>query len=105
LSHWDRLILLLAGGILVASLVLSTDGQQVFFFGKALPGSCAFDSFFGLGCPGCGLTRSFVHTAHLNLVDAFRVNPLGPIGFLAVAVQVPWRLRKLRGGLRPPASG
>ena len=60
--------------------------------------------FVCYGCFGCGLTRSFVHTAHLDLGEAFRLHPLGPVAFLAVAVQIPWRLRKLRAVERPPRS-
>lgn len=76
------------------SVVLSADASQVYFFGTPIPGTCAFESFFGLRCPGCGLTRSFVLTAHLDFSEAFRLHPLGPIGFLAVLVQIPWRWSK-----------
>ena len=97
--------MLLAGIVVLASFVLTTDSNQVFFFGKALPGACAFESFFGLRCPGCGLTRSFVHTAHLNIGEAFRLHPLGPIGFLAIAAQIPWRLHKLKSEAPLQGSG
>lgn len=32
-------------------------------------------------CPGCGLTTSFTHMAHWEIVDAFMVHPFGPILF------------------------
>jgi len=87
--------------IVLASLVLTTDGQRVFFFGDPLPGFCGFKSFFGFRCPGCGLTRSFVYSARFHFVDAFHAHPLGPVGFLMVLGQIPWRLRKRRIALKP----
>ena len=96
----DRVILFLSSIVVVASLILTADSEHVYFLGKALPGSCAFDSLFGMRCPGCGLTRSFVHTAHLNWVEAFRLHPIGPIGFLAVAGQIPWRITVARRKVR-----
>ena len=84
------------------SLVLTTDSHQVYFFGRPVPGACAFESMMGFRCPGCGLTRSFVQTAHLHWGEAFRLHPFGPVGFLAVFLQIPWRLHKLKG--RPQDS-
>ena len=85
---------MVASIVVLLSFVLTADASHVYFFGKTLPGACAFESFFGLRCPGCGLTRSFVLTAHLEFAEAYRIHPLGPIGFLAVAVQIPWRWTK-----------
>jgi hypothetical protein len=94
---WNFLILLLASIVVLFSLVLTTDGHQVYLFGRTLPGTCAFESMMGFRCPGCGLTRSFVQTAHFHWGEAFRLHPLGPLGFLAVLLQIPWRLHKLKG--------
>ncbi|MCD4665095.1 MAG: DUF2752 domain-containing protein [Bacteroidales bacterium] len=43
---------------------------------------CAFKDMTGLSCPGCGLSRSFHSTAHLNLAYAFGFHLLGPVFFL-----------------------
>ena len=43
---------------------------------------CAFRDMTGLSCPGCGLSRSFHSTAHLNTADAFGFHLLGPVFFL-----------------------
>ena len=92
----DIVIMSVSCAVVLASMVFTADSEHVYFFGEALPGSCAFDSIFGLRCPGCGLTRSFVHTAHFDIVEAFRLHPFGPLGFLAVAGQIPWRIFTVR---------
>ncbi len=42
---------------------------------------CFFHYLTGWICPGCGLTTSFSHLAHLQLTEAFSANPFGPILF------------------------
>jgi len=39
---------------------------------------CPFRRLWGIPCPGCGLTRSFVAFAHGCWSDAFRFHLLGP---------------------------
>ena len=58
--------------------------------------------WFGIPCPGCGLTRSFISLAHGHWSEAWRYNPAGPVWFLLVAMQLPYRFvqwRRLRRGL------
>ena len=50
------------------------------------PVVCPFRLATGLPCPGCGLTRAFVATAHGRFMDAFAYNLFGPLlfaGFVA----------------------
>jgi hypothetical protein len=47
-----------------------------------LPSVCAFRRVTGLPCPGCGLTRSWVLTAHGRLRHASNRHPFGPPTFL-----------------------
>lgn len=47
--------------------------------------TCLMRILTGLPCPGCGMTRSWVHTAHGNLGTAFEYNLFGPIGMAAAA--------------------
>jgi hypothetical protein len=47
-----------------------------------LPSVCAFRRLTGLPCPGCGLTRSWVLTAHGRLRHASNRHPFGPPTFL-----------------------
>ena len=49
---------------------------------ERLPTACAFRRVTGLPCPGCGLTRSWVLTAHGRLRGASERHPFGPPTFL-----------------------
>jgi hypothetical protein len=49
---------------------------------------CTFYVLTKLPCPGCGLTTSFSHLAHLQFVKAFKVHPFGPILFAAVLLMI-----------------
>ncbi|YAL82862.1 DUF2752 domain-containing protein [Dermacoccaceae bacterium W4C1] len=55
---------------------------------EAGPTLCPFRLATGLPCPACGLTRSWVLTAHGHLGDAFAVNVFGPLTFLAAVLLV-----------------
>jgi hypothetical protein len=57
----------------------------------ALPPLCASRAIFGLQCPGCGLTRSFVALAHGDVAESLRFNRVGWLLALAVVVQIPYR--------------
>lgn len=49
---------------------------------------CAINYFFGIYCPGCGLTRAAVAILNLNFYQAFRYNAFSliviPIAFFVV---------------------
>lgn len=47
---------------------------------------CIFDKVTHLPCLICGMTRSFILTAHGNLWGAFQYHLLGPIAFFATAL-------------------
>ncbi len=71
-----------------------------------LPESCTAQRLLGADCPGCGLTRSFVLTAHGRFREAMQMHPAGTLAFIVLAMMVPLRLwqgyRVYRG--RPPRS-
>ena len=54
-----------------------------------MPETCMLHARFGLDCPGCGLTRSFIHFAHGRLLEGISLNPAGIAIFVFVAAQVP----------------
>ena len=58
------------------------------------PVVCAFRALTGLPCPGCGLTRSFVATAHGELQEAFAFHLFGPFLFLGCAAAGLWLLAR-----------
>ena len=47
--------------------------------------ACGYLERNGKPCPTCGMTTSFAHFADLEVIDAFRVQPLGAILFVATA--------------------
>jgi hypothetical protein len=78
-------------GVVVAALLLPPDG-----LGLQL---CQFKNFTHLPCFGCGLTRSFIGMAHLNLARAGLYHPLGLVlfplcVFVAALLPLPARRRE-----------
>lgn len=37
---------------------------------------CIFRTFFGISCPGCGMTHAFIALLRLDLASAFRYHPM-----------------------------
>ncbi len=72
-----------------------------------LPESCMSRQLFGLECPACGLTRSFIHLAHLRWQAAWEVHRMGALIYCAAIIQIPYRLPALLRGREtqvvPPA--
>lgn len=65
-----------------------------------LPPSCPSRSVFGVNCPGCGLTRSFVYLARGDWLASAQCHRLGWLLMLLAAFQVPYRLAILLGAKR-----
>lgn len=65
-------------GLIIARLwpVPSVDGGDP---------SCIMRLLTGLPCPGCGMTRSWVHLAHGDVATAFEYNLFGPLAMAAAA--------------------
>ncbi len=66
--HW---ILAAGGALATASLIYWFDPADARFFPK-----CLFFAATGLACPGCGTTRALHALLHLDVVEAFALNPL-----------------------------
>lgn len=62
-----------------------------------LPETCMSKRLLGISCPGCGLTRSFVFAARGNWQRSWNYNPMGPILFLLVLSQIPYRVIEYLG--------
>jgi hypothetical protein len=98
-------LLALCGGTIVLAFILSTrDQTQVVLplVNVPLPELCMSRRMFGVSCPGCGLTRSFIALARGNVAAAWAFNPAGLLLFAVVAFQVPfriWQLARIRRGL------
>jgi hypothetical protein len=52
---------------------------------------CVFKRTFGIPCPGCGMTRAFIHLFQLDLKGAFYYHPLF---FLVPVVFIVFLFRK-----------
>lgn len=78
--------------ILLASFTLVIGGEREVVLPVVrvrLPEMCTMYSRLGLDCPGCGLTRSFIHMSAGRLGEAWRLNPVGIPGYIYVAFQIP----------------
>jgi Protein of unknown function (DUF2752) len=64
--------------------------------GYPLPTACASRSLLGIRCPGCGLTRSFIHLAEGDWRASWRSHRLGGLLAAMVLAQIPYRLLALR---------
>jgi len=92
--HWTMLVLSIL--IIAASFLLQVrDSQTVGPIGLpqfSLPALCGSRVLFGVDCPGCGLTRSFIALAAGNVADSIRFHRVGWVLALAVVLQIPYRL-------------
>jgi hypothetical protein len=106
LADYHRLCLVLAVGVLLLAALLRVRPDQRVAFGLfpglPLPEVCQSKVLLGLECPGCGLTRSFIHLAHGNLASSFAAHRLGWLVALLVAAQIPYRLWALRSASGTP---
>ena len=97
-AFYQTLYLVMATAVILVSAVLQIDasGRVVLpVLQLPLPDTCWFHRIFGLGCPGCGLTRCFISIVHGRFAEAWHFNPAGFPFFLLVASQIPYRAIQL----------
>jgi len=97
-------LLVSCGIVLVACLLQVLPDQRVAFRGLSaypLPPTCQARLNFGIDCPGCGLTRSFVHLAHADWRSSVRTHRFGWLLAGVVVFQIPYRALALRGRAFP----
>jgi hypothetical protein len=83
--------------VLAVVLQVRSD-QRVFVSGVAalpVPETCGMQIMFGRPCPGCGLTRSFIHLAHGDWRSSLAIHRIGWLIALLVVCQIPYRLLAL----------
>lgn len=100
------MLLIAAACIMLAFALGRRDDGRVILRGLPslpLPESCASQSIWGVHCPGCGLTRSFIALARGDWSGAAHEHRLGWLMAAAVWAQVPYRIAALR--LRRPPLG
>jgi hypothetical protein len=94
-----------AAVLMLAFALVEVPGGRVAVRGLAghpLPPSCVPRALLGIQCPGCGLTRSFIHLAEGDWRASWRSHRLGVLVAAVVAFQIPYRLLALRRPGRPP---
>jgi hypothetical protein len=91
----DIEVLVLCSLVVLAAYLLEVQSDErvgiVPLGGWSLPGLCMSREVFGLECPGCGLTRSFIHLAHGEFVASIRSHRIGPLFAILVLIQLPYR--------------
>lgn len=78
--------------MLLASLTLRIGEDRAVLFpiiNVRLPEMCTMYSQFGVDCPGCGLTRSFIHMSAGRISEAWRLNPVGLFAYTYMVMQLP----------------
>ena len=95
--HATYLVIALAI-LLFGSLLNIDDQNRVVIPGMELPlpGVCISRQWFGLSCPGCGLTRGSVALMHGQWQQAWSYNPGVFLVLLLVVIQVPYRVVQMR---------
>ncbi len=96
--HWEMLIIALIAIAFSFLLTIREDGRVAVrgLTNHPAPESCLSHSMFGIDCPACGLTRSFIRLAHADLAGSLHYHRLGWMMALAVILQLPYRTAGLR---------
>ena len=91
--HWEMLIVSLIAIALSFVLFIRADGRVALHgLGQfPAPESCLSHSLFGIDCPACGLTRSFIELAAGHWSASLTYHRLGWMMALAVLLQLPYR--------------
>jgi len=95
--HWTMLIISVLVIVLSVTLKLSPSGKvgASWLPIPSLPPMCGSRAIFGVECPGCGLTRSFVALGNGNWAESLRMHRVGWLLAAAVILQVPYRAYSL----------
>ncbi|MEO2035387.1 MAG: DUF2752 domain-containing protein [Planctomycetaceae bacterium] len=93
--HRHREMLFISVVVVCLSFLLKVRPDQtvefVFLPGWASPETCLSRGLWGVSCPGCGITRSFVYLAQGSLAKSIAVNRVGWLLAIATIVQIPYR--------------
>lgn len=89
--HWSLLII--CSAVIVLSFLMSTsdDIKVQMPSGFTLPETCTAKQIFGVGCPGCGMTRAFINISHGRFARAWWLNPASFLMYGLVIFQIPYR--------------
>jgi hypothetical protein len=102
-QHW--VVLGLSMAVIALSVALTTDDRRVAVAGLGqwpFPDICQSRVWLNLDCPGCGMTRSFIHFFHGRFADSLRLHRIGWLLALLTVLQIPYRLVALRSATGLP---
>ena len=95
----DHSLLWISVAVLALSFLLQVrSDQRVALLGfdrLPAPEMCGSRLWFGIECPGCGLTRGFIRLAAGDWSRAVALNRAAPLLAFAVLIQIPYRLASL----------
>ena len=89
------IILLFCVVIVIGSMLLGLNENEVYLFGFNLPLRCFLYDTFGIKCALCGLTRSLCSVTGGDVSQGLKFHVLGPAIFLFICLQIPYRIRAL----------
>ena len=102
--HWEVLLASITAIVLSFSFRIVEGDRVAWWFLPRwpLPHTCPARAWFGVACPACGLTRSFICLAQGRWAEAWHQHHLGWLFALAVLLQLPYRAYRLHGGRALP---
>ncbi len=101
--------IILAGSVIImllSFLLKVTDSNQVMLPSTSLlmPESCLTKMYWGVDCPGCGMSRAFICISSGQFERARQFNSASFVVYLFIAIQIPWhamQLLRIRSGVGP----
>lgn len=85
---WPSSLVTLAAVCIGAALFfypVADDPTRVMVLGQTFGGECGMKTAFGVPCPQCGMTRSWVNLVRGNVVEAFTFSAAGSLLLLWIA--------------------
>ena len=82
--------------MVLLGFLLSPGEHKVSLLGYQIPEICLFKVYLAIECLGCGLTRSFVYTAHGDFSIAIGHHFMGPIVYVICVSQIPYRIWRMK---------
>ena len=94
LEHWLLLSVAIAGvaALVVLGFLVEPDPRGFGTHEKLGLPPCRTIQWWGIPCPGCGVTTSVALVAHGRPLDAFLVQPFGLVSVAGVVVIAAWAL-------------
>ena len=83
--------------MLLSFLLKVNDSNQVLVPGVStpMPDSCLTKMYWGIDCPGCGMSRAFICISAGHFGKARQLNRGSFLIYLFIAIQIPWHAMQL----------